>query len=101
MKRQMSVQEELMKKHVEDISYRDWGDEVDIRTYCRLTLKNGFEITGTSVCFDPADYDNELGKYYALHDAVNRLWLIDDYMEYMQSKQLQQEQESGEEEEKA
>lgn len=94
---------ELMKTLVDRIHYRDWQENTDeIRTECKLTLINDFEIIGVSVCFDPADFDNELGKFYSMEDAMRQLRLIDDFMthaqkQYEQFKQWNKEHESGEE----
>lgn len=42
-------------------------------TICVLTLKSGFEITGTSGCEDPFKFDVVLGKTYALKNALEKL----------------------------
>lgn len=36
-----------------------------------LTLKNGFEIIGTSACVDPNNFDFEIGKKYAREKAID------------------------------
>jgi len=42
-------------------------------TTCILKLANGFEIVGTSGCEDPTKFSEELGKLYALKDALRKL----------------------------
>lgn len=42
-------------------------------TICFLTLKNGFEVVGTSACVDPADFDVKVGEFYALVDALSQI----------------------------
>ena len=43
-------------------------------TVCLLTLKNGFTVTGESVCADPTNFDAEIGREVAFKDARNKLW---------------------------
>jgi hypothetical protein len=45
-------------------------------TICLLTLDNGFEITGTSACVDPANFDYEIGKEQAELDALRKFGSI-------------------------
>lgn len=49
-----------------------------------LTLKNGFEVIGTSACVDPDNYDHELGVSYAKKRAVDKIWELEGYA--LQSK---------------
>jgi hypothetical protein len=55
---------------VADTHYQKMGDKT---TVCVVKLHNGFEISGTSACVNPADFDEEVGRHYALVDALN--WL--------------------------
>lgn len=91
----MKRENELISKWVEDIEYLDWQDTDEVKTHCRLTLKDGYQVIGTSVCFDPIDYDNELGKFYAFEDALRYLRVIHGFMEH---HVLTKERKSGEEE---
>lgn len=51
---------------------------------CILTLKNGFEVIGTSAAVDPANYDLEVGKPYAKQRALDKVWELEGYL--LQSK---------------
>lgn len=42
-------------------------------TVCVITLTNGYEVTGTSACIDPADYREDLGMKYAQEDAQDKI----------------------------
>lgn len=42
-----------------------------------VTLANGFEITETAACVDPANYSEAIGKQIALKRIVDRLWLLE------------------------
>lgn len=63
----------------EEKLYSEWVDVDHHRTYnnkttvCIIKLRNGFEITGTSGCEDPAKFDAKLGYIYALKDALKKL----------------------------
>jgi len=41
-----------------------------------LTLKNGFEVTGTSACVDEADYDHQIGVRLARQKAIDQVWTL-------------------------
>lgn len=95
----MKRDNELLKEYVNKIAYRNWHESDTVTTECLLELKNGFEIIGFAQCFDPEDFDNELGKFFAMQDAVRYLRLIDDFIVHAQGqyKQWNKEHESGEE----
>ena len=44
-----------------------------------LTLRNGFEVVGTSACVDAASYDIEVGKKYARERALDKVWELEGY----------------------
>ena len=48
-------------------------------TCCVLTLKNGFEVVGTSACVDPENFDMEVGKPYARKRAIDKVWELEGY----------------------
>lgn len=48
-------------------------------TYCVLTLKNGFTVTGQSACADPNNFEEEIGKKIARGDAIRQVWPLMGY----------------------
>ncbi len=48
-------------------------------TVCVLTLKNGFEIVGTSACVDPKNFNEQMGKEISKDVAVNKIWELEGY----------------------
>lgn len=49
-------------------------------TICLLTLKNGFEVIGTSACVDPASYNYDTGKVWARKRAIEKIWELEGYL---------------------
>lgn len=49
-------------------------------TFCVLTLKNGFTVTGESACASPENFDAEIGRKIARENAVNKIWMLEGYL---------------------
>lgn len=45
-----------------------------------ITLKNGFEVIGTSACVDPSNYDHEVGVGLARKRALDKVWELEGYL---------------------
>lgn len=43
-------------------------------TFCVLTLRNGWTITGESACASPANFNPEIGRKLAKDSAVSKVW---------------------------
>ena len=43
-------------------------------TFCVLTLRNGFTITGESACASPENFDVQIGRAIARENAVQKIW---------------------------
>ncbi len=48
-------------------------------TVVHATLPNGFEITETSGCVDPANYNHDLGVAVCKRRLVDRVWQLEGY----------------------
>ena len=48
-------------------------------TFCVLVLRNGFTVTGESVCASPENFDAEIGRKIARANAVNKIWPLMGY----------------------
>lgn len=48
-------------------------------TVCILVLRNGFTIIGKSAPADPKNFDPELGRKFALEDAMRQCWPLMGY----------------------
>lgn len=49
-------------------------------TFCVITLKNGFTVTGESACASPENFDAEIGRKIARQNAVNKIWQLEGYL---------------------
>ena len=45
-----------------------------VLTICILTLQNGFTVVGQSSCASPENFNEEIGRHYALKDAERQVW---------------------------
>lgn len=43
-------------------------------THCRLTVDNGFGVSGESACVNPENYNQEIGEKIAYDNAFRQLW---------------------------
>jgi len=48
-------------------------------TFCVLTLRNGFMVTGESACASPENFDAEIGRKIALENAKQKIWPLMGY----------------------
>ena len=53
--------------------------EHTLLTFCVLTLRNGFTVTGESACASPENFDAEIGRKIARANAVNKVWPLMGY----------------------
>lgn len=55
------------------------SESLKLLTFCVLTLKNGFTVTGESACASPENFDPEIGRKIARENAVNKIWPLMGY----------------------
>lgn len=48
-------------------------------TICTITLKNGFQLVGTSACVSAENYDERIGRRIAFENAFAKLWELEGY----------------------
>jgi hypothetical protein len=63
-------QKELYSENVVFERYTKLGRKT---TICLIETHNGFEIIGTSACVNPDFYSKEIGEFFALVDALDKL----------------------------
>lgn len=49
-------------------------------TVCRLTLKNGYTVTGESAAASPENFDREIGQKIARQNAREKIWGLEGYL---------------------
>jgi hypothetical protein len=49
-------------------------------TFCVITMRNGFTVTGESACASPENFDAEIGRKIARENAVNKVWMLEGYL---------------------
>lgn len=52
---------------------------LSLLTFCVLTLKNGFTVTGESACASPENFNAEIGQKIARQNAVQKIWPLMGY----------------------
>lgn len=77
------VTSEMLDANIKETAYLQHG----LLTICVLTLQNGFMVTGESACADEENFDLDVGKRLAFHNARNQIWK---FMGYELKTQLQQ-----------
>lgn len=67
------ITQEMVDKVISEAEVRDekWWDNL---TIVSVKLKNGWTITETSACVDPANYDHELGKSICMEKIEDQVW---------------------------
>lgn len=53
--------------------------EHTLLTFCVLTLRNGFTVTGESACASPQNFDTMIGREIARKNAVEKVWPLMGY----------------------
>jgi len=49
-------------------------------TVAIVELKNGFNIVGQASCVDKSNFNEDLGKKYAMEDAVKKVYELEAYL---------------------
>lgn len=64
-----------------NIEYKDsFPASLHLLTFCVLVLRNGFTVTGDSVCDSPENFDAEIGRKIARENAVNKVLALEVYL---------------------
>ncbi len=54
-------------------------ENLGLLTFCVITLKNGFTVTGESACASPENFDAEIGRKIARENAKQKIWPLMGY----------------------
>lgn len=64
------VTSEMLEANIKEVNYL----QHELLTICVLTLQNGFMVTGESACADKENFDLDVGKRLAYHNAKQAIW---------------------------
>ena len=63
---------------IEKETYYNFPDTTVI--VCLLTLKNGFNVIGSSACASPENFDISIGSKIARDKARDKIWELEGYL---------------------
>jgi len=67
----------IMIENVKDFIKETYTTKIGEKTtLVRAILVNGYEIIEYSSCVDPNNYDEELGKKYAMQKIESKVWML-------------------------
>lgn len=69
------VTSKRISKVIDNVEYFNNGKT----TVCIVTLINGFQVVGTSACVDKSNFDEIVGKDWALKEAINKVEELEAY----------------------
>ena len=52
---------------------------LSLLTFCVITLKNGFTVSGESACASPENFNAEIGRKIARQNAEQKIWPLMGY----------------------
>lgn len=55
-------------------SLAGFPDSLCVLTFCVLTLRNGYTVTGESACASVANFNAEIGRKIARQNAAEKIW---------------------------
>jgi len=68
-----TITETNVHDFVKDIEYKKWGDKT---TIAKALLANGFIITESSSCVDPANFNIDIGSNICKDRIYNEMWRL-------------------------
>ena len=64
----------------ETVDTATYPEALNLLTFCVITLKNGFTVTGESACASPENFNAEIGQKIAYENARNKIWQLEGYL---------------------
>lgn len=77
MEKNNTITKEHLQSIIKDVDYTRMGEKT---TICLITLKNNYEVVGSSACVDPENFDEQVGRDIAFDKAFEKLWLLEGYI---------------------
>lgn len=70
-----TVTKEMVAENMQDV-YVTTIDKFKPTTVVQIRMKNGFVLTDSTTCVDPANYSEEIGKEILLKRMENEVWKL-------------------------
>lgn len=67
------ITKEGIKGRISNVDFTKMGQTI---THCRITVDNGFSVSGESACVNPENYKKEIGERIAYDNAFEKLWAL-------------------------
>ena len=64
----------------ETVDTATYPEALNLLTFCVITLKNGFTVTGEFACASPENFNAEIGQKVAYENARNKIWQLKGYL---------------------
>ena len=64
----------------ETVDVATYPSALNLLTFCVITLKNGFTVTGESACASPENFNAEIGQKIAYENAREKIWMLEGYL---------------------
>lgn len=70
----------LTKEYLDGLVVKTEYVHQGLLTICTITLKNGFQLVGTSACVSEDNFNAEIGENIAYKNAFEKLWELEGYL---------------------
>lgn len=76
METNIKVTQKEVDDNMKDVVVRTITDFGKPRTYVTVRMKNGFILSESTACVDPANYSEEIGKEICLKHIEDKIWFL-------------------------
>jgi Phage protein (N4 Gp49/phage Sf6 gene 66) family len=74
----IKITRERIESRIDKVRYSIIPDTTT--TICAITMINGFVVTSSSACIDPAAFDRKTGEEIAYENALEKIWDLEGYL---------------------
>ena len=79
METNIKVTQKELDENMKDVLVRTVEEFGKPYTYVTVRMKNGFTLSETTTCVDPANYSEEIGKEICLKHIEDKIWFLRGY----------------------
>jgi hypothetical protein len=71
---------DLIKSRIKEVDYQTVTIAGQKMMFCGIKMDNGFVVVGNpSVCVDPANWRDEIGKKVSYDNSFGKIWSLEGY----------------------